>query len=1116
MARGAGGTEEIPGNAFALRKLQEVFETGKATAFVGAGASAGLYPLWNELLRVLADTAVDRGLATPAERKRWLDGSIKPQLVAQNIRRALGDYVYGQVLFDTFRPRRGPEGSHCTKAHRVLMTLPFRGYVTTNYDPGLLEARRVVCPDIPTTGYATWKDQDAVQRWYTGDVFEQATKPILFAHGIYERSDTIVLTHDDYLETYDEGLYREVFERLFGQERLVFVGYGFKDPWLEFLASQVIARTARRAVGDARHLALIGLRSRDKYRPECRRDFETLYNASVYFYRIRTSSDGREDHSDLLAVLETLGGSGSQKSPRDDTPPPEVHPPPLGVPTPVARWVHETTEDDRYVGREDAINLLADWSRDASVRAVAVTGFGGLGKTALVGHWLKRCGGQAQREVRGVFFWSFYADRSVGNLFDELARFARADFGVEHPRGLKDHPLERARAILRGMPLLLVLDGLEVLQEGPGSDRYGTLMEHDLREFLVSACRPEHQGLVLLTSRFPFPDLIRYLGAGMRLLPLDRLEPMSGAELLTRCRVGGSDEARQRVAVGLEGHPLALRVFAAALATQAEGDPTRFFEMVFNTTSLREDERLEAKLRRLLSFYENHLPDRKKAIISLVSLFRSPVEQRIITALVRTLASVRSLIQGASKEEVRAELESLSRDQILLCERRGSTKRVYSCHPILRDHFRGIVLGQDRTVALGVAEYLRGRPASERPSHIGDVEPILSAIELLLVAGEVSRADELYKGRLEGGYLFQWLPAPHEGLRCALGFVADPPRRERCLDQLGRAGLSYYLNAVGLHGALAGELQLAVGFLRLAASLKERTGALSNLLYGLHTLAWACVQLGQLSEAVSEGKEAVRLANRFGSSHDRVNSLACCAHAMATQGRVPEAFQYFEEAERTLRQTDQAAELIGLGGVWWAQLLIRLGRLAQAERVLRQNRDASRSANRHGDVARCEWLLGVVETVKGELDEADRLLSNSESIMRRGQMLAELPAVLIARSDLILSKGCHGDAERLADDAFEIARLRSMAPIHADALVQRARVRLQADVSASGQNALPRVQLATVRDDLLSAVHLSRHCGYPWAERVAQKPLHAVLRLLGDRVGSEQCRADRASSREPL
>jgi hypothetical protein len=45
-----------------------VIATEEAIAFVGAGASSGLYPLWAELIRQLADEAVKQGLAEDADR----------------------------------------------------------------------------------------------------------------------------------------------------------------------------------------------------------------------------------------------------------------------------------------------------------------------------------------------------------------------------------------------------------------------------------------------------------------------------------------------------------------------------------------------------------------------------------------------------------------------------------------------------------------------------------------------------------------------------------------------------------------------------------------------------------------------------------------------------------------------------------------------------------------------------------------------------------------------------------------------------------------------------------------------------------------------------------------
>jgi hypothetical protein len=231
----------------------------------------------------------------------------------RGIKQALGDSVYGHVLREVFRPKAGPDSRRFTRVHAALVGLPFRGLATTNYDPGLIEARLALRPDVIGTGYAKWKDADPVQRWLTGEAFEPGTLPILFAHGVYERSDTIVLGAGEYRDAYRLGGYRRLFDKLWSQDRLVFVGFGFSDPWLDFLADEVITQTAANAAGEPRHIAIVGLDEGEEYTPESRRTFQDQYNAAVYFYRVGRTADGAPDHGELVRVLEGLGGAPPQK-----------------------------------------------------------------------------------------------------------------------------------------------------------------------------------------------------------------------------------------------------------------------------------------------------------------------------------------------------------------------------------------------------------------------------------------------------------------------------------------------------------------------------------------------------------------------------------------------------------------------------------------------------------------------------------------------------------------------------------------------------------------------------------------------------------------------------------
>jgi hypothetical protein len=591
---------DIPGNEHVLDRLWQLLGAEQAIAFVGAGASAGLYPLWGGLIRQLAQEPVTLGLATAADRDYWLRTAERsPQQAVRGIRESLGRQVYGEVLRGIFGYRKGPDGRQCTEVHASLLRLPFRGYVTTNYDPGLLEARLLERPAVGATGYATWRDSDMVRRWQTGDIFDEHPCPILYAHGAWERSDTIVLGIGEYRDAYRPGTFRELVNGLWARDRLVFVGFGFNDAWFEVVADEVLTRTAREAAGKPRHVAVVGLPDDEPYTPQLRRQFADAYDAEVLVYPVQvTERDGvrHQDHGRLGAVLEELARPFADR--RTSRPPPPAEPAVAPkAPEPPQRWIHETTEDERYTEPADTLVRLDRWVADLRVRAIAVTSIGGLGKTALVGHWLKHRHGASQRPTKGLFGWSFNADRQVEHFLAALVDFAVKDLGLPPP-GRGTRPVDAAVTVLQTLPLVVVLDGLEIQQERPrelASGRpeqlaYGEFLDDDLRAFLDAACRLPHPGLVVLTSRFPFIDLTGFLGSSLRLLPLERLSASEGAELLARLDVKASNEDRQEISRRLDGHPLALRVFAATLARQAYGDPTRLLEVAFAPEGLRGDE----------------------------------------------------------------------------------------------------------------------------------------------------------------------------------------------------------------------------------------------------------------------------------------------------------------------------------------------------------------------------------------------------------------------------------------------------------------------------------------------------------------------------------------------
>jgi hypothetical protein len=94
MSRVPDFVDAIPGNRRAFDRFEQLLSGGMAIAWVGAGASAGLYPLWGQLVgRLIVETS-RRGLASDEDRAFWQSLSAsQPQQAVRGIKKSLTDQV---------------------------------------------------------------------------------------------------------------------------------------------------------------------------------------------------------------------------------------------------------------------------------------------------------------------------------------------------------------------------------------------------------------------------------------------------------------------------------------------------------------------------------------------------------------------------------------------------------------------------------------------------------------------------------------------------------------------------------------------------------------------------------------------------------------------------------------------------------------------------------------------------------------------------------------------------------------------------------------------------------------------------------------------------------------
>ena len=139
-----------------------------------------------------------------------------------------------------------------------------------------------------------------------------------------------------------------------------------------------------------------------------------------------------------------------------------------------------------------------------------------------------------------VLGWSFYSQGSKerATAADEFLDWALDKLGVKIETTSASAKGEAIAEALIKRRVLLVLDGVEPLQHGPGP-QVGQLKDQGLRallrRFVASARRPEHS-LIVLTSRIAVADIQRSKDGAAPVVDVERLSEEAGADTPARQR----------------------------------------------------------------------------------------------------------------------------------------------------------------------------------------------------------------------------------------------------------------------------------------------------------------------------------------------------------------------------------------------------------------------------------------------------------------------------------------------------------------------------------------------------------------------------------------------------
>lgn len=513
---------------------------------------------------------------------------------------------------------------------------------TTNYDDVLL--------DYPIALRAiTWMDGNDI----IGVLKNRERDKIIYLHGYWKRSDTVILDGRSYEQIARHEVYRDDLAACWKTTTWVYVGCsesGITDPDLGLL----LFRHGERA-RDAKHWDFCLVQKKDVSAFQKCFDERKLNIVAVPY---------GDDHSALPVYLRSLLPAPVTPVVVTTTPRTATVPTTHGIPTPPAFYAEpDYIGSHKFVGRVRELEELTDWANPADpTNLLLFEAIGGNGKSILTWEWTKNhalAARPADKPWAGRFWYSFYERGAIMADFCQRALAYMTgrpleEFAKKKTVELKDELL----AQLHARPWLLILDGLERIlvayhridaaevrdeEANTPTDKIvnrnpcDAIRDED-NDFLraLAAAAPSK---LLVSSRLTPRVLLNPSGQpipGAKRITLPGLRPPDAEALLHSCGIDGKSDAIQSyLTANCDNHPLVIGILGGLITNYlpARGD--------FDAWSAAPDGGAALNLARLdIIQRRNHilaaaikeLPDASRQLLSTLALLTDSVDYETLQA----------------------------------------------------------------------------------------------------------------------------------------------------------------------------------------------------------------------------------------------------------------------------------------------------------------------------------------------------------------------------------------------------------------------------------------------------------------------------------------------------
>lgn len=257
-------------NQDSLKKLIKLIESRRAVLFLGSGPSRNLgYPSWVGLIRQLSTQILDEKVIELIEKNIEKDELL---VAAEILRAKIPKDSFFKMFSDTFKPN----SVGFDDLHQKLVKLNFKAFVTTNYDTVLEQALKSIQKPTRNYGLTILESSKSSLHLFINQLAHDESldeRYQLYLHGKYDNSDSVVLSYGDYSKKYDgleidqaefyydllngkisikdfedktnlkingfRTLHFKIIYLLFLTQKIVFIGFGLHDPYLNKIIEEV-------------------------------------------------------------------------------------------------------------------------------------------------------------------------------------------------------------------------------------------------------------------------------------------------------------------------------------------------------------------------------------------------------------------------------------------------------------------------------------------------------------------------------------------------------------------------------------------------------------------------------------------------------------------------------------------------------------------------------------------------------------------------------------------------------------------------------------------------------------------------------------------------------------